>query len=355
MTKVVFDRLFRHLVKIFAAVYAESAQRFGQPERREKFARFGDRLFGDGEGMLPLDAPDVLAVGDELVERFFRKYMVEPGDRHDRKPRAVSDVVIGAELMLDGVAAPGVARAAAREPVYRERGRPHEVGAGGVIGGSDDRAPAVFDADFEQRFRDPVLDGGAMHVGKIAFEDMAHDVRNARRGLEAGNGEGVCGIEDGGDGFQKFALDRLFLVERHVGDDRVAVHLAARRRHGEDGEEGQGARYVVVFDHLPKVAFMVNARGDGFAAVDDRAAAQRHDRLDLVLLAKFDALFDRGYLGIGLNAVKLHPFYPRALQKLGERAVNARAFDRAAARGEQDFFADRGDMLGKLGYLAFAE
>ena len=74
VTKVVFDRLFRHLVEIFAAVYAESAQRFGQPERREKFARFGDRLFGDGEGVLPLDAPDILAVGDELVERFFRKY-----------------------------------------------------------------------------------------------------------------------------------------------------------------------------------------------------------------------------------------------------------------------------------------
>lgn len=91
------------------------------------------------------------------------------------------------------------------------------------------------------------------------------------------------------------------------------------------------------------------ANADGLGGVDDAAAADRQDEVDLFRAAQRNALMDKGQLGIGLHAAQFDPAEAGRFQRCGHLVKQAGFFDRAAAVVDEDarravFLQDRADL-----------
>ena len=156
----------------------------------------------------------------------------------------------------------------------------------------------------EQRLCDALGELAVGLSGHIALHGVHHDVHNAAAGLELGDRKGVFGIEEGDDRADGLRGDALLDPGRHevVGDDVRVGHLTAGRcdgQHRTDRENlvrfGMGAGRGI----LPRVVAGRKADANGLGRVDDAAAADGQDKVDLFLPAQRDALMDEGQLGVG--------------------------------------------------------
>ncbi len=140
-------------------------------------------------------------------------------------------------------------------------------------------------------------------------------------------------------------LQLLFLV----GDDRVTAGLAAC---GGDGQHrGDGQRPLDLFAlliHFPHIAVIVHAHGNRFGGVNNTAAADRQDEIDLFLFAKGDALVGQGKPRVGLHAAKLDKINVFSFQGGDNTVIQAALLDAAAAVVQQKLLGVRLQQLADL-------
>ena len=172
---------------------------------------------------------------------------------------------------------------------------------------------------------------------------MGHDVVNARNHLIAGHRHGKLRIEHGEFGKNIFSENvtyfKLFLA---VGDDRAAVHLAARARHGQNASDRHYGivnvlESVEIF--VPRVLVAENRYGHRFGIVAHRAAAHRKQQVGFCrarLLYSVPEFFRRG---IGHNAAVLENFLAVAFENVNHFVVNSVFLDGTAAVNEHNVFA----------------
>ncbi|MNY02975.1 hypothetical protein D3C86_1355700 [compost metagenome] len=182
---------------------------------------------------------------------------------------------------------------------------------------------------------------------------MDEGVHDAVGDLAGRQREGRFGIEDREAGVDVLAHERELLAGLPLGDDRVAVHLGAGRRQGQDRAKRQrrlDAR--ALGQDVPGIALEVHGRRDELGPVEDRAAADGEQELHALLAHQLDG----GHQGleprVGLDAAELQNLAPR--KRLLDLVVHAVGLDAAAAVGQEDLGAGR-DLLCQAGDLALAE
>ena len=179
---------------------------------------------------------------------------------------------------------------------------------------------------------------------------MAEHVGDARSGLKRRQRERELGVHE--------RVARAVVVvgvsglaaQLIVGDDGVLRRLAAGRRNGQD--HGDGKRYGVGplrLEQLPHVLLDACAVGDGLRGVDDAAASDGDDPVDLLALAEGHALAHQRDLGVGAHAAKLEHGHARLLERRPHaRDKTARNRGSAAVVDEHATSAIRREPLAHL-------
>ena len=250
-------------------------------------------------------------------------------------------VVEGRELVLDAVARPVLRASDAADVVVRERARPHDVRAGGIVHRVAQDGRALGDDRAHEGFAEFVRHQHVARRREIALDDVGKDVHEAAGRLVGRKGEGELGVHHGEARTQPVAGDGALEVVRLQADDAVARSLAAGGGEGEDdadGERGGDDRRllaVLAEGEVAEVAVVEGAEGDGLRRVDDAAAADGEDEVDLLAADEIDALADEGFARVRLHAAEGDEGDARLLQRLHDLVVDAVSLDAPAAEVQQ--------------------
>ena len=229
--------------------------------------------------------------------------------------------------MFEGVACPVLFASDTADVVVGDGAGPHEVGAGVVVAGVFEDA-RDFGADGEHDgFAQAVGEFDAGGVGEVAFDDVRHHVGRAGCGLVGRDGDGEFRVHDGEYGADAFAGVVPFEHAVFTGDDGDGGDFAAGRGDGEDGCDGQdGCGDGFAVEEVPEVACVGRAECDGFGRVDDAAAADGEDEVDVFLAAQFDAVADVSASRVWQDAAEREGGKACAFQRAGD-AVDEAGFD----------------------------
>lgn len=194
-----------------------------------------------------------------------------------------------------------------------------------------------------------------MRARKELLEDVVYRVGCAAGGLPLVDGVGVFGIEEGCGGVEDRIDVTALVVYRGVGNDAAAVVFASRRGERDDIDDRQGGlRLDLAGDEVPALAVVFRAGGDSLRAVEDRAAADREDDVDIIFLAEPRAVDYRGIVPrVRLDAGELDDV--EAAEQLLYLVVKPDLLYRASAVGEQDVLPETPDSVGQVFYDAFSE
>ena len=139
-------------------------------------------------------------------------------------------------------------------------------------------------------------------------------------------------------------LELLFAV----GDDRTAVHLAARadhREHTADGDDLAGRLLKADVILVPRIFVAVDGNGDRFCIVADRTASDGEDEIGLRFPCARDAFRELVRRGIGHDARVLKNLLTALLENGDDLVIDAVLLDRAAAVDEQHVLPVLGEFL----------
>ena len=145
---------------------------------------------------------------------------------------------------------------------------------------------------------------------------------------------------------------------RVVGDDRAAVHLAARADHGEHvahGDDLPVRLFETDEEFLPRIVAAVRGHGHRLCIVAHRAAAHRENEIRIAGAGAFAALVQLVAGGIGHDARVLGDGLAALFEYRGHFVVNAVALDRTAAVHQQHVFAVLGQLPFQPVKRVFAE
>ena len=179
--------------------------------------------------------------------------------------------------------------------------------------------------------------------GEVLFADMVENIVNPRHHLIVRKREGVRRIKHGelGEHLRSEDVTDLELL-LGIGDDRAAVHLAARADHRQDARDGHDRtrRFFKAKEvFLPRILVAVNGDGDRLGIVAHRAAADCQDQICLTCPRTGDALIELVRGGIGHDARVFGDLLAALLQNGHDPIIDPVLLDRAPAVDEQDVFA----------------
>lgn len=143
-----------------------------------------------------------------------------------------------------------------------------------------------------------------------------------------------------------------------VGDDRAAVHLAARADHGEHATDGDDlAIGLLEADEIlvPGVLGAVDGGRQRLCVVADRPAAHGEEKVRLCRAGSFAALLQFLDGGIGHDACVLEDFLPALAQNREDGVVNSVFLYRPAAVDQEHILAVFGQLLFQPFEGVFAE
>ena len=242
--------------------------------------------------------------------------------------------------------------------VERPGRRPHDIAARLIIFGISDGDERAVDERAEQPLHH-IVGSVVVLAGKVLFEDVRHDVVKPRDHLVFRERIGEFGVEAGKSGENLLAEHVPYLeLLRMVGDDRAAVHLAARahhREHAADGHDLAGRLFEADKVLLPRLFAAVDGNGHRLRVVADGAAADGEDEICLRLAGAphaFVQLFDGR---VGHDARVFKDVFAAFFENGADFIVDAVLFDRAAAVDEQHVFAVFGQLLFQPRKGVFAE
>ena len=242
------------------------------------------------------------------------------GDRADRLTQHVHHPVGGL--------------AAGDQGVQRPCRRPHDVGARLVVFGIIDRDQRAVDDGLHQCLG-KIIRGIVVVAREVLLTDVVEDVIDTRRHLSLGQREGELWVEDGELRHDIIAKDmadlELLLV---VGDDGAAVHLGAGARHRQDAaDRDDGAVGLLKADivFVPRIVIAVDGDRYRLGVVAAGAAADRQQKIDVILSRKLYALAQLINGRVGHHARVLDDGFAVILEDLGHRVIDAVLLDRAAA------------------------
>ena len=208
------------------------------------------------------------------------------------------------ENMLQMVAVPVLLPPDAHHVVVHDHAGPHDVGAGFIVVGILHHAAALVHHGQHNAFQHSV---GGFHVlgrSEVALEGVGDDVGDAAGGLEGRQALGEDRVHDGELRADAVGLRGGLLEGLLVGDDGVGGTLAAGRGNGQHHADGQGGLRGLAGEEVPEVPVIGNTHGDGLGGVDDAAAADGQEEVDLFLPGKLDALIDKSAARIRLDAAE---------------------------------------------------
>ena len=218
----------------------------------------------------------------------------------------------------------------------RQRTGPHDVGTGLVILGVLQGALGHDHNGTQQSLGNAVGQHHVSAVGEVALQGVGHDVHTAAGGLVGGQGVGQLGVQDGELGAGNVVVDGALLAGLLLGDNAGVGHLAAGCGQSDHaGNGGAGSGDDLLADDVPHIAVIAQAVADGLAGVDDAAAANAQQEVNVLLLAQLDALIDLGQAGVGHNAAQLHVADTGLVQRLQHLVQQTAAHHAAAAVVDQ--------------------
>ena len=218
-------------------------------------------------------------------------------------------VIEGGELVVDLVAGPFLLAAHAAGVVVGQHACPHEVPPGVVVHGIGHGLGSGLHDGLHQRLAEAVRETYVGGGGKVPLADVGEHIHRAAGGLIGREGAGEPGIQDGEAGPHRVGPgDAPFEVPFLFCDDAAAASLAAGGGDGEHRANRQGlcGHIGAAVEDIPEVPVVHCAKGDGLGGVDDAAAAQGQDEVQILLPDQINALIDLAAAGVGLNAGELH-------------------------------------------------
>ena len=208
---------------------------------------------------------------------------------------------------------------------------PHDVRTCLVVLGIYQCLARADDERAHQTFGD-VIARIVIGAGEILLQDMAHDVVDAGYHLILGHGEREAWVEDSKVGVTE-VVEHLAVL-RMTGDNRAAVHLRTRARHGEHAAHrnpATGHRLPVLEVILPRIAIEPCATGHSLAIVNGGATAHTKDEVHLFAasqMSAFEHLLDGR---IRHYACQLDHLTARLLQFGHHEVIDAEALDAATS------------------------
>ena len=241
--------------------------------------------------------------------------------------------------MPDFVGGPILGHAAVEGVVERAGGRPHIVGAGGVVGRHLQRGGGQVYQCHQNGFRLPVLHHGADGVGEVLFSHVHEGIHQAVANLFLGQGISRLGVQNRKAREDQVAAEREFFLDTAAGNNGAVVHFAAGGGEGEHAAKRQGffdLGEAVARQNIPRVAAGVEGcRRDELDAVDDRAAANRQQKVRALLLNFLHSLHKRVVIGVGFNPAKFQRL--ALLERRHHLLIDAVLLDRAPAVKDHHF------------------
>ena len=209
------------------------------------------------------------AEGDEALHSPLGEDLLHPPGGDEGEPRAVRDIKVGAERVLDGVHGPArIPRSVGEDAVASPTAHVHQFAPGAIVVGLREGEFDVLHQRAERRYHDAVVKEG-MRRSEELLEDVIDGVRRAAGSLPWGHAVGVFGVQEGHRGIDVGRVEGALILEGGIGYHRACVVLATRRREGQDIHDGEsGLCLVLPRDQGPAVAVVLSASGDGFGAIE---------------------------------------------------------------------------------------
>ena len=202
------------------------------------------------------------------------------------------------------VAVPVLLSADAHHVVVHDHTGPHDVGTGFIVVGIlHHTAPLVHHGQHDA-FQHAV---GGLHVlgrGEVALKSVGNDIGDAAGGLEGGKALGEDRVHNGELRADAVGLRGGLLEGLLIGDDGVGGTLAAGSGDGQHHADGQGGLRGLAGEKVPEVPVVGDAHGDGLGGVDDAAAADGQEEVDLLLPRHGDAVINQAAARIRLDAAE---------------------------------------------------
>ena len=189
--------------------------------------------------------------------------------------------------------------AAAGQIVVRQRGCPHQRRTRFVVVGVCDGNTASLAHRYEQSFGNALAQIALVLTGHVALERVHHDVNDAAAGLELGYRKGVFRVQERNERTNGLGGDALLDPggDEIVGNNVRVRHLTASCRDGQNDTNrehfaalGMGAGGRI----LPRVVTGHKSNTNRLGRVDDTAAADSQNKVNLFRTAKLNALVNKG-------------------------------------------------------------
>ena len=211
----------------------------------------------------------------------------------------------GGENMLQMVAVPVLLSPDAHHVVVHDHAGPHDVGAGFIVVGILHHTASLVHHGQHDAFEHAVGGLDILGRGEVALKGMGDDVGDAAGGLEGRQALGEDRVHDRELRADAVGLRGGLLEGLLVGDDGVGGTLAAGSGDGQHHADGQGGLRGLAGEEVPEVPVIGDAHGDGLGGVDDAAAADGQEEVDLLFAGKLDALIDKSAARVRLDAAEL--------------------------------------------------